>query len=246
MCCPADTEPVIDTPAMVHMVRQRARQIERARVYPLGALTQDLAGERLTDMAALAEAGCVGVSNADRAVESTLVMRRAMQYASNFDLTVFLNALDPWLKGNGCVHEGEISTRLGLPVIPEAAETVALARELALHVAGAGEPNKQESIFRKRTTHRAAELPTCVSTHTDRSVKSPAPPQHSGQSVSQARRAQTRGAGVCASSSAQLPLAMAMLMRSRMSRFQRKAAQPLRPSSFSCFLRCSYSSSSLA
>ena len=132
VCCPADTEPVIDTPAMVHMVRQRARQIERARVYPLGALTRDLAGERLTDMAALAEAGCVGVSNADRAVESTLVMRRAMQYASNFDLTVFLNALDPWLKGNGCVHEGEISTRLGLPVIPEAAETVALARELVL------------------------------------------------------------------------------------------------------------------
>jgi dihydroorotase len=132
VCCPADTEPVIDTPAMVHMVRQRAGRIERARVYPLGALTRDLAGERLTDMAALAEAGCVGVGNADRAVESTLVMRRAMQYASNFDLTVFLNALDPWLKGNGCVHEGEISTRLGLPVIPEAAETVALARELAL------------------------------------------------------------------------------------------------------------------
>ena len=132
VCCPADTEPVIDTPAMVHMVRQRARRLEHARVFPLGALTRNLAGEQLTDMAALAEAGCVGVGNADRAVESTLVMRRAMQYASTFDLTVFLNVLDPWLKGNGCVHEGEISTRLGLPVIPEAAETVALARELAL------------------------------------------------------------------------------------------------------------------
>ena len=132
VCCPPDTDPVIDTPAMVHMVRQRARQIELARLHPQGALTRGLKGEQLTDMAALDEAGCVGVSNADYAVENTLVMRRAMQYASTFDLTVFLNILDPWLKGNGCVHEGEISTRLGLPVIPEAAETVALARELAL------------------------------------------------------------------------------------------------------------------
>ena len=132
VCCPPDTDPVIDTPAMVHMVRQRAQQIELARLHPQGALTRGLKGEQLTDMAALDEAGCVGVSNADYAVENTLVMRRAMQYASTFDLTVFLNILDPWLKGNGCVHEGEISTRLGLPVIPEAAETVALARELAL------------------------------------------------------------------------------------------------------------------
>jgi dihydroorotase len=132
VCIPPDTNPVIDTPAMVHMVRQRGRRIQKARVYPLGALTVGLAGEQLTDMAALRDAGCTAVSNANHIIDNTLVMRRAMQYASTFDLTVFLTPLDHWLKGNGCVHEGEVSTRLGLPAVPEAAEVVALARDLAL------------------------------------------------------------------------------------------------------------------
>ena len=132
LCCPPDTNPVIDTPAMVQMIRQRADEIALSRLLPIGALTKNLNGESLTDMAALKEAGCIAVGNAERVVNNTLVMRRAMQYATTFDLKIFLNPLDPWLKGNGCVHEGEISTRLGLPVIPEAAETVALARELAL------------------------------------------------------------------------------------------------------------------
>lgn len=132
ICCPPDTYPVIDTPAMAHMIQQRARQLGRSRVHPLGALTVGLEGAALTNMAALKEAGCVGVSNALRPVENTLVMRRAMQYAATFDLTVFIHAHDPWLQGNGCVHEGEISTRLGLPAIPDAAEVVAVARELAL------------------------------------------------------------------------------------------------------------------
>ena len=132
LCCPPDTNPVIDTPAMVQMIRQRADEIGLSRLLPIGALTKHLNGESLTDMAALKEAGCIAVGNAERVVDNTLVMRRAMQYATTFDLKIFLNPLDPWLKGNGCVHEGEISTRLGLPVIPEAAETVALARELAL------------------------------------------------------------------------------------------------------------------
>ncbi len=132
VCVPPDTNPVIDTPAMVHMVRQRGRRIQRARVYPLGALTVGLDGNRLTDMAALKDAGCTAVSNGDRIIDNTLVIRRAMQYASTFNLTVFLTPLDHWLKGNGCVHEGEVSTRLGLPAVPEAAEVVALARDLAL------------------------------------------------------------------------------------------------------------------
>lgn len=132
VCVPPDTNPAIDTPAMVHMVRQRGRRLQKARVYPVGALTTELKGERLTDMAALRDAGCTALSNGDKIIDNTLVMRRAMQYASTFDLTVFLTPLDHWLKGNGCVHEGEVSTRLGLPAVPEAAEVVALARDLAL------------------------------------------------------------------------------------------------------------------
>ena len=132
MVCPPDTFPVIDTPAMVRMIHDRAAACGFARVHPLGALTAGLGGERLADMALLMDAGCVGLSNGLRAVENTLVMRRAMQYASTYGLPVFVTPLDPWLQGNGVVHEGEVSTRLGLPAIPEAAETVGVARDLAL------------------------------------------------------------------------------------------------------------------
>ncbi len=171
VCVPPDTNPVIDTPAMVHMVRQRGRRIEKARVYPLGALTASLAGERLTDMAALRDAGCTALSNGDHSIDNTLVMRRAMQYASTFDLTVFLTALDPWLKGNGCVHEGEVSTRLGLPVVPEAAEVVALARELALiETTGARAHITQLSCARsvekiREAKARGLNVTAAVSTH---------------------------------------------------------------------------------
>ncbi len=132
MVCPPDTSPVVDTPAMVRMIRERADTDGFTRIHPLGALTAGLDGERLADMALLMDAGCVGVSNGRKAVENTLVMRRAMQYASTYELPVFVTPCDPWLQGNGVVHEGEVSTRLGLPAIPEAAETVGVARDLAL------------------------------------------------------------------------------------------------------------------
>lgn len=132
LVCPPDTTPVVDTPAMANMIRNRAWSSGFCQVHPLGALTVGLEGEKLTDMAMLADAGCVGVSNGLNPVHNTLVMRRAMQYASTYDIPVFLTPQDPWLLGNGVVHEGEISTRLGLPAIPEAAETVGVARDLAL------------------------------------------------------------------------------------------------------------------
>jgi dihydroorotase len=132
LCCPPDTWPVIDTPAMAQMIQSRAWRFGLAFVHPLGALTQNLEGKLLTDMAALEEAGCVGVSNALEPITDTLVLRRAMEYAATFGLTVYLHAEDPWLRNNGCVHEGEIGTRLGLAGIPEAAETVVVARDLAL------------------------------------------------------------------------------------------------------------------
>ncbi|MFL6648306.1 MAG: dihydroorotase [Sulfurifustaceae bacterium] len=132
LCCPPDTRPVIDTPAMAQMIQSRAWRFGHAFIHPLGALTQNLEGKLLTDMNALDDAGCVGFTNAQAPITDTLVLRRAMEYAASFDLTVFLHSEDPWLKANGCCHEGEVSTRLGLPGIPEAAETVALARDLAL------------------------------------------------------------------------------------------------------------------
>ncbi len=132
VCIQPDTQPPVDTPAMAHMIRRNAKRHSGIRIYPLGAMTAGLRGESLTDMAALKDAGCVGISNARESVSSTLLMRRAMQYAATFDIAVFIYSQDPWLTGRGCVHEGEMSTRYGLPAIPEAAETVAIARDLAL------------------------------------------------------------------------------------------------------------------
>jgi len=153
LCIPPDTNPVIDTPAMAQMIQQRAWQIGKSFIHPLGALTQNLDGERLTNMYGLGDAGCVGVSNALSPVRDTVVMRRAMQYAATFDLTVFLNSQDPWLRGNGVVHEGEVSTRLGLPAIPEAAETVGVARDLALIDA-----TRARCHFNGLSTARAVEM----------------------------------------------------------------------------------------
>jgi dihydroorotase len=132
LCCPPDTNPVIDTPAMAQMIQSRAWQVGLAFIHPLGALTRDLKGEHLTDMAALDEAGCVGFSNAMAPITNTLILRHCMEYAASFDLTVFLHSEDRWLRDQGVVHEGEVGTRLGLPGIPEAAETVGVARDLAL------------------------------------------------------------------------------------------------------------------
>ncbi len=132
ICCPPDTNPIIDTPAVAEFIYQRAREIGRNNVYPLAALTQDLKNEHLAEMYMLKQAGCVGVSNALGSIKNSEVLRRAFEYAHSCDLTVFLYAEDKALKNNGTAHEGAISTRLGLPGIPEAAETVAISRALLL------------------------------------------------------------------------------------------------------------------
>lgn len=132
LVCPPDTMPVIDMPATAILEQNMAADIGLARIHPIGAMTRKLEGLMLTDMALLDEAGCVGVGNALKPIADTLVMRRAMQYAATYDIKVFLTPFDPYLLGNGCLHEGALSTRLGLPAIPEAAETVAVARDLAL------------------------------------------------------------------------------------------------------------------
>ncbi len=129
---PPDTDPIIDTPAVVKLIRKKAQDAGYTKVYSLGAATQDLCGENISEMAALKAAGCVGISNALTPIKNPQIMKRIMEYAATFDLPLFLFSEDPSLRHSGCVHEGAISTRLGLPGIPEAAETVAVARDLAL------------------------------------------------------------------------------------------------------------------
>jgi dihydroorotase len=153
LCCPPDTQPVIDTPAVTEFIRLRAEAAGNARVVTLGALTQSLRGEQLSEMAALRKAGCVGVSNALMPLLNPLVQRRALEYAATFDLTVFLYPNDHWLANGGCAHEGRVATRLGLPGIPEAAETAAVAHDLALI-----EQTGVRAHFCRLTTGRAARM----------------------------------------------------------------------------------------
>lgn len=132
LCVPPDTDPVIDTPAVIELIEDRAKKAGRVMVHTIGALTQQLNSELLSEMLALKQAGCLGVSNALKPIQNTLILRRAMEYAATLDLTLFINPSDPWLQSQGCVHEGMVSSRLGLGGIPEAAETIALARDLML------------------------------------------------------------------------------------------------------------------
>jgi len=132
VCVPPDTDPVVDTPAVVELIHQRGSEAGAARVEVTGALTRGLAGAALSEMAALGRAGCVALGNATRPVVNTEVMRRALEYAATFGLTVFIQPEDPWLAYDRHVHEGPVATRLGLGGIPASAETVVLARDLLL------------------------------------------------------------------------------------------------------------------
>jgi dihydroorotase len=126
LVCPPDTEPVLDEPGLVEMLKHRARSLNQAHVYPLGALTVGLKGEALTEMAELTEAGCIGFSQAEEPILDTTVLMRAMQYAKTFGYTVWLRPQDPHLGRGGIAHSGPVASRLGLSGVPVMAETVAL------------------------------------------------------------------------------------------------------------------------
>ena len=132
LACPPDTDPPLDEPGLVDMLRRRAKALSRARVYPLGALTLKLEGKSLTEMAELAEAGCVAFSQANTPITDTQVLWRALQYAATFGFPVWLRAEDVWLAKGGVAHDGEVATRLGLPAIPAFAETIALGTLIEL------------------------------------------------------------------------------------------------------------------
>lgn len=132
LCLPPDTRPVIDNAAVVNRVNRIAKAADGAYVHMLGALTKGLEGTALAEMSALKAAGCVGISNALLPVAGPLVARRALEYASSLGLTVHVVPLDEALANGGCAHEGSISTRLGLPPIPVAAEAVAMRQWISL------------------------------------------------------------------------------------------------------------------
>jgi dihydroorotase len=132
LACPPDTEPPLDEPGLVEMLKHRARSLNQARVFPVGALTYGLKGAELTEMIELTEAGCKAFSQADASLTDTRVLMRAMQYAATFGYRVWLRPQDAFLAKDAVAHDGEVATRLGLPAIPVVAETIALSTMLQL------------------------------------------------------------------------------------------------------------------
>ncbi|WP_263143136.1 dihydroorotase [Pseudomonas sp. RIT-PI-AD] len=132
LCCPPLTKPVLDTSAVAELILDRAREAGHTKVFPIGALTKGLAGEQLAELVALRDAGCVAFGNGLAPLANNRTLRRALEYAATFDLTVIFHSQDAELAAGGLAHEGAAASFLGLPGIPEIAETVALARDLLL------------------------------------------------------------------------------------------------------------------
>ena len=132
LACPPDTDPPLDEPGLIDMLRRRARAYSRARLYPVGALTVKLQGDTLTEMAELAASGCVAFSQANVPLQDTQMLWRALQYAVSFGFSVWLRPSEPWLSRGGVAHDGEVATRLGLPGIPAFAETIAIGTILEI------------------------------------------------------------------------------------------------------------------
>ena len=153
LVCQPDTKPIVDTPAVAALIQDKAFESGRANVLPIGALTQGLAGEQLSNMVALTEAGCVAVSNHRHPMASTKVLSRALEYASTHDLLVIFHPDETSLSEGGCAHEGVMSTMHGLAGIPETAETIALARDLMLI-----EKTKVKAHFARLSSAKSIEL----------------------------------------------------------------------------------------
>ena len=132
LACPPDTRPPLDEAGLVERIVRRSEAVGLARVYPIGALTQGLGGEKLAEIATLRKAGCIAFSQAQRPLIDTQVLLRAMQYATTLGVTLHLQPQDHYLARDGVAHDGEVASRLGLGGIPVSAETVAIATALQL------------------------------------------------------------------------------------------------------------------
>ncbi len=166
LACPPDTDPPLDEPGLVEMLKHRARSLNQAHVYPIGALTVGLKGETITEMGELTEAGCIAFSHADAVLVDTQVLHRALQYAATFGYRVWLRPQDAHLARGGVAHDGEVATRLGLPAIPAFAETIALdtifelvrSTGVRVHVARL---STHEGVARVRAAKKAGLAITC-------------------------------------------------------------------------------------
>lgn len=154
LACPPDTDPPLDEPGLVEMLKFSAKNLNQAHVYPVGALTAGLKGKNLTEMAELRDAGCIAFSQADAPFADNQVLMHALQYAATFGFPVWLRAQDPALARHGVAHEGEVATRLGLPAIPVTAETVALSTILII----AGETGARVHIARLSSAEGVAMI----------------------------------------------------------------------------------------
>ncbi|WFC60755.1 dihydroorotase [Pseudomonas sp. REST10] len=153
LCCPPFTKPVLDTPAVAELILDRAREAGHTKVFPIGALSKNLAGEQLAELVALRDTGCVAFGNGLDSFRNSRTLRRALEYAATFDLQVIFHSQDFDLAEGGLAHEGPTASFLGLAGIPESAETVALARDLLLV-----EQSGVRAHFSQITSARGAEL----------------------------------------------------------------------------------------
>ncbi|UVJ43771.1 dihydroorotase [Pseudomonas sp. LS1212] len=153
LCCPPRTRPVLDTSAVAELILDRAREAGHCKVFPIGALSKGLEGEQLAELVALRDAGCVAFGNGLNSFQNTRTLCRALEYAATFDLTVIFHSQDRDLAQGGLAHEGPTASFLGLPGIPETAETVALARDLLLV-----EQSGVRAHFSQLTSFRGVQL----------------------------------------------------------------------------------------
>lgn len=153
LCCPPLTKPVLDTAAVAELILERAQAAGHTKVFPIGALSKGLDGEQLAELVALRDAGCVAFGNGLHNFRNARTLRRALEYAATFDLQVIFHSQDFDLAEGGLAHEGATASFLGLPGIPETAETVALARDLLLV-----EQTGVRAHFSHLTSARGAEL----------------------------------------------------------------------------------------
>ena len=127
-----DTSPAMDEPAVIDFILRRARDIELVHVYPAGAATKGCEGQRMAEIGLMREAGCLYVTDADRPIVDSKVMRRVLSYAKAFGALVAHRPADPWLSVGAAASEGEFAARMGLPSVPAIAERIMLERDLAL------------------------------------------------------------------------------------------------------------------